>query len=88
MEHLGVHGDRIMLLAVELIITLLIGFVLGRIWQIRQQILLDERIRERFHENSSADGGRPAALAFNLHISPASAKRRKNGTALPVQKVA
>lgn len=36
-----------MLLAFELITTLLLGFVLGRIWQIRQQILLAEHVDNR-----------------------------------------
>lgn len=38
-----------MILAVELISALLLGFVLGRIWQIRQQLLLAEPGRKRQH---------------------------------------
>ena len=33
-------GTKIMLLAVELVIALLLGFALGRIWEIRQRIVL------------------------------------------------
>jgi hypothetical protein len=42
-----VDGDKIMLLAVELITMLVLGFVLGRIWQIRQELLLAEHVVKR-----------------------------------------
>lgn len=38
-----------MMLALELIITLLLGFVLGRIWEIRQRLVLAEHQRQRQH---------------------------------------
>jgi hypothetical protein len=44
-----------MLLAVELIITLLVGFVLGRIWQIRQQILFAEHVQRRSYKSALAN---------------------------------
>lgn len=38
-----------MMLVLELITTLLLGFVLGRIWEIRQRLVLAERRRQRQH---------------------------------------
>jgi hypothetical protein len=69
-----------MLLAVELILTLLVGFVLGRVWQIRQQIQFAERVRQRSFKISVADKKRPPATASNpgnkaRPTSPASAMR-------------
>lgn len=59
-------GSKSMLLAIELILTLLVGFVLGRVWQIRQQILFAERVRRRSFKISVADKERPPATASNL----------------------
>jgi hypothetical protein len=72
-----------MLLATELIVTLLLGFVLGRIWQIRQQILFDECVRRRSYESAAAGKERRTATVFNVHnnarpISPASNGRQSS----------
>jgi hypothetical protein len=70
-----------MLLAVELIITLLVGFVLGRIWQIRQQILFAEHVQRRSYKSALANKESPPATTLSLQgnarpISPASTKRQ------------
>jgi len=82
-----------MVLAIELIITLLLGFVLGRIWQIRQQILLAEYVDRRHHpfESAMADQGSARSQAAkpslsddrnnNLPVVPVSAVRLRGGTA-------
>ena len=36
-----------MMLVFELTTTLLVGFLLGRIWEIRQRLVLAERLRQR-----------------------------------------
>jgi hypothetical protein len=74
-----------MLLAVELIITLLLGFVLGRIWQIRQQILFAEHVQRRSYKSAPANKEPSPATTLSLQsnappISPASTKRQ--GSAL------
>jgi hypothetical protein len=38
-----------MVMLVGMITTLLLGFLLGRIWQIRQEILLAEQVHKRQH---------------------------------------
>lgn len=68
-----------MLLAVELIATLLVGFLLGRIWQIRQ-LLLAEQISKRSQATDCKPSMpldrptkevRPAsAAALHFHSSP------------------
>jgi hypothetical protein len=69
-----------MLLAVELIITLLLGFVLGRIWQIRQQILLAEHVQQRSYKTAVASKERsPTSASLESTapaILPASTKRQ------------
>jgi hypothetical protein len=47
-----------MLLAVELITTLVLGFLLGRIWQIRRQILLAENVSKRRRPIASGVAGK------------------------------
>jgi hypothetical protein len=85
----GMYGLRVMLLAFELIITLMLGFVLGRIWQIRQQIVLSERAPRRSYKRSTASQERPLPNApkfFNdaRPISPASNGRQSTaGRRLP-----
>lgn len=39
---------------IELATMLLLGFVLGRIWQIRQQLLLNVYVQRRLDENGTA----------------------------------
>jgi hypothetical protein len=78
-------GTEVMLLAVELIITLLLGFVLGRIWQIRQQILFAEQVQRRSYKSAPANKEPSPATTLSLQgnarpISPASTKRQ--GSAL------
>jgi hypothetical protein len=72
-----------MLLAVELIITLLLGFVLGRIWQIRQQILFAEHVQRRSYKSASAHKESSPATTLSLQsnarpISPPSPKRQSS----------
>lgn len=47
-----------MLFAIELITALLFGFVLGRIWQIRQGLIWAEDVRRRLDESSVASNER------------------------------
>jgi hypothetical protein len=51
-----------MMLLLELAVTLLLGFVLGRVWQIRQQLLLDESVRRRLDESGATSKERPHAI--------------------------
>jgi hypothetical protein len=57
----GGTGTYIMLFAIELITVLLLGFVLGRIWQIRKGLILTEDVRRRLDESSVARNERPQA---------------------------
>jgi hypothetical protein len=66
-----------MIFAIELITVLLLGFVLGRIWQIRQGLILAEDVRRRLDESSVASNERPradcnyAALSGHRNKAPA-----------------
>jgi hypothetical protein len=55
-----------MLLAGELITALLLGFVVGRIWQIRQQLLFAEQARPRSYICDSVGTERSPAADSDL----------------------
>jgi hypothetical protein len=56
-----------MVLAGELITALLLGFVAGRIWQIRQQLLFAEQARQRSYTGDLVGAERSPAAASDLH---------------------
>ena len=58
----GRTGKRIMMLLLELAAMLVVGFVFGRIWQVRHQLLLDEDVRRRLNESGVTIRERPQAI--------------------------
>jgi hypothetical protein len=74
-----------MILAVELIIALLFGFVLGRIYEIRKQLVLAQQLRNRQHtiERRLCDRGTQRSQKPDRKPSIFSARPNKEVSAAP-----
>jgi hypothetical protein len=66
-----------MVLSVELLAMLLLGFVLGRIWQIRQQILLAGPVGKPQSPNNAV-ANRGSARRQAIDLSPSPSHRQNN----------
>lgn len=67
-----------MLLVIELITVLLFGFVLGRIWQIRQQLVLAEHHRKSQHAVERRFANQSAERSQTIDRKPSVSSHRPN----------
>ena len=73
-----------MVLDAILLLMLLLGFFLGRVWEIRHQILRGELVGKRQPPNSaSANGGSGQAQAAHLERSPSKSPSHRRNNGLP-----
>lgn len=61
-----------MLMVLELLVALVVGFVLGRIWEIRQEIRRDHIHRHVANRQRPVDGGLedPVQAGYRLPTAP------------------
>jgi hypothetical protein len=67
-----------MVMLVGMLTTLLLGFVLGRIWQIRQQLVLTEHQRTRQHSVERRVANQGAERSQTIDRKPLVSSHRPN----------